>query len=59
MLVKATDTDILILMRDAHSSQACTNKWIMNIDSGRYANVNTIQDHLGNWFVTFYQLTTV
>ena len=26
---------------------ACTNKWIMNIDSERYVNVNTIQDHFG------------
>ena len=45
--VKATDTDILILMCYAHRSQACTNKWIMNIDSERYVNVNTIQDHFG------------
>ena len=47
MTVKATDTNILILMCYAHSSQGCTNKWIMNIDSERYVNVNTIQDHFG------------
>ena len=47
VVVKATDTDILILMCYANSSQACTNKWIMNIVSERYVNVNTIQNHFG------------
>ena len=47
MIVKATDTDFLILMCYAHSSQAHANKWIMNIDSERYVNFNTIQDHFG------------
>ena len=47
MIVKATDTDFLILMCYAHSSQARANKWIMNIDSERYVNFNTIQDHFG------------
>lgn len=43
VIVKATDTDFLILMCSAHSSQARANKWIMNIDSERYVNFNTIQ----------------
>ena len=47
MIINATDTDILILMCYAHSSQICTDKWIMNIESERYVNVNTIQDHFG------------
>ena len=47
VIVKGTDTDILILTCYAYSSQVCTNKWIMNIDSERHVNVNTIQDHFG------------
>ena len=47
VIVKTTNTDILILMCYAHSSQARTNKWIMNVDSERYVNVNTIQDRFG------------
>ena len=46
-ILKVTDTDIIILMCYAHSSQTCTNKWIMNIDSERFVIVNTIQDHFG------------
>ena len=49
VIVKAADTDILILMCYAHSSQASTNKWIMNIDSERYVNINSIQDHFGTF----------
>ena len=30
-----------------HSSQTCTNKWIINIDLERYVNVNTIKEHFG------------
>ena len=59
VILKATDTEILILMCYAHSSQASTNKWIMNIDSKRYTNVKAIQDHLGELVCDFYQLTTV
>ena len=46
-ILKVTDTDTIILMCYAHSSQTCSNKWIMNIYSERFVIANTIQDHFG------------
>ena len=51
VIVKATDTGILVLMCYANSSQACINRWIRNTDSEKYVNVNAIQDHFGELII--------
>ena len=48
IVVKAEDTDILILMCYAHSMKNCTNKWIMNIDSERFVDISVIRSHFGD-----------
>ena len=47
IIVKAADTDILVLMCYAHSHKARRNQWIMQIDSERFVNINAIEDHFG------------
>lgn len=47
VIVKAADTDILVLMCYAHCHERKTNQWIMQLDSERFVSINSIVDHYG------------
>ena len=47
VILKAADTDTLVLMRYAHSHERKTNQWIMQINSERFASVNSITNQYG------------
>eukprot|EP00794_Sanderia_malayensis_P002977 gene2977-3431_t len=45
VVVKAADTDILVLMCYAFSACQPVEEWMMKIDSDRYASISCIQNH--------------
>eukprot|EP00794_Sanderia_malayensis_P018600 gene18600-20470_t len=48
VVVKAADTDILVLMCYAFSACQPVEEWMMKIDSDRYASISCIQNHFGH-----------
>ena len=47
VVVRAADTDILILMCYAYCHEEKKSKWIMQIDSERFVSINSIINHFG------------
>eukprot|EP00794_Sanderia_malayensis_P005787 gene5787-6485_t len=47
-VVKAADTDILVLMCYVFGACQPVEEWMMKIDSDRYANISCIQNHFGH-----------
>ena len=47
VIVKAADTDILVLMCYAHTKENQTNEWMMQIDSERFVDIKAIQIKFG------------
>ena len=50
VVIKATDTDILVLMCYAHSKMNFSNDWLMEIDDNTYLSVKTIREYFGDEF---------
>ena len=59
VIVKAADTDILVLMRYAHSRERKANQCIMRINEEIFVSFNLIVKHLGQRFEIHCQHTIV